>query len=573
MMHSECSSASSEDIDERSKLLPREGSINFNFVLSKIGNLGRFQVCLVLVAYLVPVPAGLHMIAPVFVEYTPDSWCALPPLDNRTLFPNLTAEHLKELVIPFSNSTNEYDKCQRYNYSLTSCNPGKLDCISPYPPVSPLVTSMPCDEGHTFNNSLFNKTVVTEWGLVCDKATLKSATDSIFFVGVLLGGVIGGSLGDRFGRVPGMFMSQLGVLVLGIGCSFSPTFASYVVIRFVMAAFIQAGYLICIVYVMEITGPKWRTLVGINVQTMFAVGAVIVSLFGMRFRDWRDLQFYSSFVPALFCLLTPLLLESPMWLFSKGEDERAKNISETMAQRNGHLLSPDIWREATQTGATQETKAGSVGVVEIFTRVRMRKITIELIFLWFVCTLVYYGLSYSVGSLFVNNILMSLVEPIGYVIIIPLMDRVGRKAVIFSPLLIGGVACLISTFVNNFAKPTVGVGTLVTAMSLIGKMCVAGAFAVLANYTVELYPTVVRSTASGLTIMGARLGAAIAPFTLELRVIEPWISGTIFGILSLIAAFSSLWLPETLNKPMLTSLDEAERFYRGEKSEEDEKGC
>ena len=41
------------------------------------------------------------------------------------------------------------------------------------------------------------------------------------------------------------------------------------------------------------------------------------------------------------------------WLFSKGDDERAKKISETMAQRNGHLLSPDIWREATQTGATQ----------------------------------------------------------------------------------------------------------------------------------------------------------------------------------------------------------------------------
>jgi len=45
----------------------------------------------------------------------------------------------------------------------------------------------------------------------------------------------------------------------------------------------------------------------------------------------------------------------------------------------------------------------------------------------------------------------------------------------------------------------------------LGKFCIAGAFAIVYNYTVERFPTVVRNTAIGLGSMFARLAGGFTP--------------------------------------------------------------
>jgi len=67
--------------------------------------------------------------------------------------------------------------------------------------------------------------------------------------------------------------------------------------------------------VMEITGERWRTLVGINIQAMFAVGYISLSGFAYAFRNWRHLQFAISFVPVPFFIFWLFLPESPRYLF------------------------------------------------------------------------------------------------------------------------------------------------------------------------------------------------------------------------------------------------------------------
>jgi len=62
---------------------------------------------------------------------------------------------------------------------------------------------------------------------------------------------------------------------------------------------------------MEITGDKWKTAVGINVQVMFTFGEMLLSLFSFFWRDWRHLQFYMSFIPIIFCSLSVFVPESP----------------------------------------------------------------------------------------------------------------------------------------------------------------------------------------------------------------------------------------------------------------------
>lgn len=56
----------------------------------------------------------------------------------------------------------------------------------------------------------------------------------------------------------------------------------------------------------------------------------------------------------------------------------------------------------------------------------------------------------------------------------------------------------------------------VIAIVMIGKFALAGSFAIIYNYTAELFPTVVRSTAVGIGGMCARLSGAITPLLILL---------------------------------------------------------
>lgn len=53
--------------------------------------------------------------------------------------------------------------------------------------------------------------------------------------------------------------------------------------------------------------------------------------------------------------------------------------------------------------------------------------------------------------------------------------------------------------------------TAATTVVMIGKFMIAGSFAIIYNYTAELFPTPVRNTALGVGSMCARLSGALTP--------------------------------------------------------------
>lgn len=57
------------------------------------------------------------------------------------------------------------------------------------------------------------------------------------------------------------------------------------------------------------------------------------------------------------------------------------------------------------------------------------------------------------------------------------------------------------------------------AIVFLGKFCISGSFAIIYNYSAEMFPTVVRNTALGVGSMCARLSAALTPLiTLLVRI-------------------------------------------------------
>jgi len=546
----------------KSVAVNKQNFYDFEVILEELGSLGKYQLFLTILVCWTTIPTGIFAFSSVFIEAIPNHRCNLQGIENLSAL-NLTEEKKVSYFLPINPIYGWYEQCSRYDFNLTSCN-SSLDCFQP----SNILSTIPCDNGLWFDTSLYGSTVTSEFELVCDKASLKSAMISIYFVGILLSSIIGGSLIDRYGRVPMMLLSEIMVISIGIATAYVQSVAVFIVLKTAMALFIQAGFIGCFVYVMEITSQKWRSFMGIMTQMGFAIGVISLSGFAYKWRNWRNLQIAISFVPIPFILFWFFVPESPRWLFSKNKNKKAVKICEKIAEKNDKKLSENIWERSIQSGSLLKKNTSenqNYSPIVLFKKAKIRKTTLNVMFNWFVNSLVYYGLSLNVGSLagdvYLNNALSGIVEAAAYLICAFTIDRFSRKKLLAGCLLVGGTFCLVSTVFNHFAAGKIAMVHSGTAFALLGKMAVSASFSVIYNYTSELYPTPVRSTAVGLGTMSSVVSGIITPWTIQAEMKIPWISGVIFGLLALSAGFLSFLLPETRGRKLPTTIEEAEKFY------------
>ena len=91
-----------------------------------------------------------------------------------------------------------------------------------------------------------------------------------------------------------------------------------------------------------------------------------------------------------------------------------------------------------------------------------------------------------------------------------------------------------------------------------GKFGASAAFTLIYLYTAEMFPTTVRATALGVCSMGARVGGILAPqVVLYLPTVAPKESPmAVMGVCSLVGAFLSVFLPETLGSHTVQSISD-----------------
>ena len=70
-------------------------------------------------------------------------------------------------------------------------------------------------------------------------------------------------------------------------------------------------------------------------------------------------------------------------------------------------------------------------------------------------------------------------------------------------------------------------------------------------YTAELFPTIIRNRALGITVTTSGIGSIGAPFVIGLGGIIPLIT---MGGLAILGGLGGIFLPETLGRPLATSL-------------------
>lgn len=514
-------------------------------LMSHLGEFGKYQFrqhCLHLFA---AITAGVHMLSLLTVAAVPSHHCNIPKANvslTEELF-NFTTHNWNNSDVPLPRH-------------LDSCHYLDHDNII-----------RECDSW-TYDTTYFQSSRGIEWNFVCSRRWMSAAAQSSYMFGVFVGAVTLGSMADKYGRKIIFYVSAVAQLMLGVLVALVNNYYIFLVIRFLYGIFGSAGaYITGFVLTMELVGSSRRTVCGVMFQLVFAAGFVLVAAWGIVLKDRMWLQIVYGLHSVILLGHWWLMDESPRWLWAHNRVAEAIIIVQKGLKVNGSDVHVNAAKLISKSKIQQETKEDkSHGALDLFRTPNLRQKSLNICFNWFANSIAYYGLTLNMGNLVGNPYLMlflgGVLEVPAYILIIFTMDRLGRRFLISSFMMIAGVCCICAAIITGTTGNMVAMATV--TIVLVGKCCIAGSFAVVYNYTAELFPTVVRNTALGIGSMCARLSGSLTPMIFLLDTLDPRVPAALFGFVALVAGFLALYLPETLNQPMPESIEDGENFGKGD---------
>ena len=311
---------------------------------------------------------------------------------------------------------------------------------------------------------------------------------------------------------------------------------------------------------LEYVSARWRTFCGCI--GFWAVGTMLLAPLAYYITDWRCLTLTCTAISAPVLLTWFWVTESPRWLIQQGRLEEAHKILENVARTNG-TRTPEIEKlqEVAAAQKLQTSKQARYSYRDLFRNAHMTKITLITVFHWFVCSGVYYGMSFSVGgltgNLYLNFFLLALVEIPAIILVVLVNNSLGRKKTVCLFMLVASGSCLVVCvlFICQLSHHPA-----VTVFALLSKFGISGAWAAAQVFSSELFPTVVRNIGKAACGLGSSFGAFIAPVIVNAAaatknpntmLLVPYVT---FGCLSLVAAALAFCLPETAKQPLPEAL-------------------
>ena len=275
--------------------------------------------------------------------------------------------------------------------------------------------------------------------------------------GVLGGTAMAGFFSDRFGRKTVLIATAVMFTVTALLSALTTVFRLFVFARIVGGVAVGGAILIAPVYIAEISPPKLRgSLVSLN-QLMIVLG-ISASFFSNYFllgvgeNNWRWMLGMDAVPAILYFFLLFAVPESPRWLFSRGEQEKAK---ETLTKTCGAEQAEEEMRNIAQSF---DVKAPKVRVSGLFSRGMSFVMFIGLAIAFFQQITGINAIFYYLPTIFVQAgggtnaafrqaVLVGLVNLGMTFVAIRFVDRLGRKPL----LLIGAAGMALSLLTCSWA--------------------------------------------------------------------------------------------------------------------------
>ena len=153
------------------------------------------------------------------------------------------------------------------------------------------------------------------------------------------------------------------------------------------------------------------------------------------------------------------------------------------------------------------------------------------------------------GNYYFNIIFLFIFESVAYNVsgVLINIKALGRRGTLwFQYLIITTIFLLLSFF--NYSVP------FELFLNFCARFCAAAIELVYWTYTLEVYPTPVRSVNFGVNVTFGNIGSILAPMVYEYM--PSWMFLFAFAILSVFHSILLIFLPETEGKPMVETIDE-----------------
>lgn len=170
---------------------------------------------------------------------------------------------------------------------------------------------------------------------------MKGFTVSAALWGTVLGSLLAGIPGDRFGRRDSLRMMAVLYLISAIGCAAAWSWAALVIFRFIGGLGIGGSSVLGPMYIAEIAPASWRgRLVGFfqfNVVLGILVAYLSNFLIGLRHfgaNEWRWDLGVTAIPAAFFFVMLFTIPRSPRWLVKKQRIAEAREVLKMTGDEN-----------------------------------------------------------------------------------------------------------------------------------------------------------------------------------------------------------------------------------------------
>ncbi|KAG0411738.1 hypothetical protein HPB47_011143 [Ixodes persulcatus] len=481
---------------------------------------GRIQRMALFIATLSAFVFLSHNLLLSLVARPVNHWCK-QPLE----YANMTSEEWRQIAVP-RDASGGWHTCVRYEPPLS------IDAVNR--------TQVPCEE---WDYDLEGRSIVTYWNLVCEHQWLVAVASVVYMGGAAAAVPIVGQLSDKMGRRPVIYLSVLSLLISGTAICFVNSFTYFVALRFWVSASVSTIQITSFVLLIELSTPARQCLDAvIAIATAIIAAQLYLKIVGYFVHDWVLTQLVVMLPTSLLLSTFLLTVESPRWLLATLDFIDAERLIMWVAQMNGLSIhhAQQQWR-VYKLGVGTRVRGYSVAEM-LCTSVLGSRIVI-VFWCWFVVMLAFYG---PRGIHHLSNIWLvtaaSVSQVIGAILVYVSMTRRGQRTTLLALLLglsaLAGMKAAMADFqqVLFLALPVDTGADIVLDMNVIA----------LYAYSVELFPTVVRSMGLCAVYFFGRLGAIASILLRELgiltRVEHFW------GLLSLFGALTALaihFLPDT----------------------------
>jgi putative MFS transporter len=358
---------------------------------------------------------------------------------------------------------------------------------------------------------------------------------SLTFVGMTLGSLITGFVGDKFGR---RFTYQINLLIFGLAslaAAFAQDMTQLIACRFVqglgLGAEIVVGYSTMTEFVPPRTRGRWLSMMAFIVVAGFPatslLGYLIIPAFG-----WRPMFVVAGIGSLIVWYLRKNLPESPRWLEAQGRNEEAEALMKTIETEaaGGKSLPPVVVPAPVKLVA-----AADLAKPPLLQRMVVGSwvlITINTLIFGFVLFLPQFFLrqGLTITNSLAYTVVLSAGSLVGCVIGAYSSDTFGRRTSIITASIVTIISGYIYARFNaaSDAEIVLAVGFILIVAIYVQTAILYGV------YPPELFPTEIRLRANGICNMFGRGATVVSPFIVGSLMASSGLPGVIWLMIGLV---------------------------------------